>query len=72
MANPDSFLADNDALIAYNKDSRDKGKETNAPTEQTVQGVQEAQQVDASTLDSSRMFGNVNNTYRDLPDNTTE
>ncbi|KTF06725.1 glutamate synthase (NADPH), partial [marine sediment metagenome] len=25
MANPDSFLANNDALIAYNKDSRDKG-----------------------------------------------
>ena len=35
MADPESFLADNDALIAYNKDSRDKGKETKAPTLKT-------------------------------------
>ena len=30
MATPDSFEADNDALIAYNKDSKDQGKPTKA------------------------------------------
>ncbi|GAA0312466.1 FMN-binding glutamate synthase family protein [Psychrobacter aestuarii] len=31
MATAESFLADNDALIAYNVDSRDKGKSTKIP-----------------------------------------
>ncbi len=63
MADADSFLPNNDALIAYNQDSRDKGKETNAPTEQTVDG---------DAHDSSRMIGNVNNTVRELPDTIVE
>lgn len=33
MADPDSFNANNDALIAYNQDSRDKGKNTAATSE---------------------------------------
>ena len=33
MADPDSFAANNDALIAYNQDSRDKGKNTAATSE---------------------------------------
>ena len=60
MANPDSFLANNDALIAYNKDSRDKGKETNAPTEKTTAIVEDI-------IDGGMLIGNVNNTFRDLP-----
>ena len=31
MADADSFMADNDALIAYNMDSRDRGKNTKIP-----------------------------------------
>ena len=31
MATPNSFLADNDALIAYNVDARDRGKSTKIP-----------------------------------------
>ncbi|MBO1530768.1 FMN-binding glutamate synthase family protein [Psychrobacter sp. F1192] len=63
MANPDSFLADNDALIAYNKDSRDMGKETNAPTEQTVDGPY------FDDIDGGQLIGNVNNTFRDFQPN---
>ncbi|WP_367103994.1 FMN-binding glutamate synthase family protein [uncultured Psychrobacter sp.] len=59
MADPQTFLPNNDALIAYNKDSRDKGKETSAPTEQTV---------DDDFIDPSGMVGNVNHTFRDLPE----
>ena len=36
MADADNFLPDNDALIAYNKDSRDKGKKTSASTDTTI------------------------------------
>ena len=64
MANPASFLADNDALIAYNKDSRDKGKETKAPTIETVFSK-------VSHSDGGRLTGNVNHTFRDLPDTTS-
>ncbi len=60
MANPDSFLANNDALIAYNKDSRDKGKETSAPTEQSPGSLDDI-------VDGGRLIGNVNNTFRDFP-----
>ena len=65
MANPASFLADNDALIAYNKDSRDKGRETNAPTKQTDSHV-------SNTHHGSHLMGNINNTVRDLPDSASE
>ena len=60
MANPDSFLANNDALIAYNKDSRDKGKETNAPTTQHPDGS-------VDLIDGGLLIGNVNNTFREIP-----
>ena len=59
MADPSTFLANNDALIAYNKDSRDIGKETSAPTEKTVA------EVDVH-IDGGKMIGNVNNTVRDF------
>ena len=59
MADSSSFLANNDALIAYNKDSRDIGKETGAPTEKTVG------EVDVN-IDGGKMIGNVNNTVRDF------
>lgn len=39
MADPSSFLPDHDALIAYNKDSRDKGKNTKAQPIKTVSAV---------------------------------
>ncbi|MDO5769576.1 MAG: FMN-binding glutamate synthase family protein [Psychrobacter sp.] len=39
MANPNSFAADNDALIAYNQDSRDKGKNTKTVANPTPQGA---------------------------------
>jgi len=64
MANPDSFLANNDALIAYNKDSRDKGKETGAPTEQSAGYNSEHL---TNLTDGGRLIGNVNNTIRDFP-----
>ncbi|PKH78594.1 FMN-binding glutamate synthase family protein, partial [Psychrobacter sp. 4Bb] len=64
MANPDSFLANNDALIAYNKDSRDKGKETGAPTEQSAGYNSEYL---TNLTDGGRLIGNVNNTIRDFP-----
>ncbi len=60
MADPATFLADNDALIAYNKDSRDQGKKTSAPTTETV-----GSRMDNS--DGGKLIGNVNNTFRDLP-----
>lgn len=60
MANPDSFLANNDALIAYNKDSRDKGKETNAPTTQHPDDS-------VDLIDGGLLIGNVNNTFREIP-----
>ncbi|MEK6202848.1 MAG: FMN-binding glutamate synthase family protein [Psychrobacter sp.] len=59
MADSSSFLANNDALIAYNKDSRDIGKETNAPTEIIVGKVD-------VNIDGGKMIGNVNNTVRDF------
>lgn len=59
MADSSSFLANNDALIAYNKDSRDIGKETNAPTQITVEKVD-------VNIDGGKMIGNVNNTVRDF------
>ena len=59
MADSSSFLANNDALIAYNKDSRDIGKETNAPTQITVGKVD-------VNIDGGKMIGNVNNTVRDF------
>ena len=63
MANPDSFLANNDALIAYNKDSRDRGKETSAPT-----GHRSMYDTDHSIMtDGGQLIGNVNNTFRDYP-----
>ena len=57
MADPATFLANNDALIAYNKDSRDKGKQTSAPTERK----------NDSTINiyDSGMVGNVNHNLRD-------
>ena len=60
MANPDSFLANNDALIAYNKDSRDRGKETSAPT-----NLHPDDSVDL--IDGGLLIGNVNNTFREIP-----
>ena len=67
MANPDSFLANNDALIAYNKDSRDKGKETSAPTEHRA-GYSSPYSSDHSIMtDGGQLIGNVNNTFRDYP-----
>ncbi len=60
MANPDSFLANNDALIAYNKDSRDRGKETSAPTTKHPDDS-------VDIIDGGMLIGNVNNTFRDLP-----
>lgn len=36
MADPDTFLPDNDALIAYNRDSRDRGKKTTMANEETI------------------------------------
>ena len=41
MADADTFLPDNDALIAYNKDSRDKGKNTKLKHEKTLEDVTE-------------------------------
>ncbi|WP_299065425.1 FMN-binding glutamate synthase family protein [uncultured Psychrobacter sp.] len=41
MADADTFLPDNDALIAYNKDSRDKGKNTKLKHEKTLGDVTE-------------------------------
>ncbi|WP_201600823.1 FMN-binding glutamate synthase family protein [Psychrobacter submarinus] len=41
MADADTFLPDNDALIAYNKDSRDKGKNTKLKHEKTLKDVTE-------------------------------
>nr|WP_299039188.1 FMN-binding glutamate synthase family protein [uncultured Psychrobacter sp.] len=41
MADADTFLPDNDALIAYNKDSRDKGKNTKLKHEKTLEEVTE-------------------------------
>ena len=41
MADADTFLPDNDALIAYNKDSRDKGKSTKLKHEKTLEDVTE-------------------------------
>ncbi|MER1973705.1 MAG: FMN-binding glutamate synthase family protein, partial [Psychrobacter alimentarius] len=64
MASPDSFLANNDALIAYNKDSRDKGKETSAPTERSI-----ATGNFENIVDGGRLIGNVNNTFREFPPN---
>ena len=64
MASPDSFLANNDALIAYNKDSRDKGKETGAPTEHSAGYNSEHL---TNLTDGGRLIGNVNNTIRDFP-----
>ena len=60
MANPDSFLANNDALIAYNKDSRDKGRETTTSTEQSLGNF-------ASITGGGQLIGNVNNTFREFP-----
>ena len=60
MANPDSFLANNDALIAYNKDSRDKGRETTASAEQSLGNF-------ASITGGGQLIGNVNNTFREFP-----
>ena len=41
MASADTFLPDNDALIAYNKDSRDKGKKVKLKPEHSVKDVTE-------------------------------
>ena len=41
MADADTFLPDNDAHIAYNKDSRDKGKNTKLKHEKTLEDVTE-------------------------------
>ncbi|MGM8939594.1 FMN-binding glutamate synthase family protein [Psychrobacter glaciei] len=60
MANPDSFLANNDALIAYNKDSRDKGRETTTSAEQSLGNF-------ASISGGGQLIGNVNNTFREFP-----
>lgn len=60
MANPDSFLANNDALIAYNKDSRDKGRETTTSAEQSLGNF-------ASITGGGQLIGNVNNTFREFP-----
>ena len=60
MANSDSFLANNDALIAYNKDSRDKGRETSATAEQGLGSF-------VNINDGGQLIGNVNNTFREFP-----
>ena len=60
MANPDSFLANDDALIAYNKDSRDKGRETTTSVEQSLGNF-------ASITGGGQLIGNVNNTFREFP-----
>ena len=76
MANPDSFLADNDALIAYNKHSRDKGKQTKAPTldtklEPNMATTLETTFSQVSYSDGGRLTGNVNQTSRDFSDSTS-
>ncbi len=41
MADANTFLPDNDALIAYNKDSRDKGKKPKLKPENSVEDITE-------------------------------
>jgi len=64
MSTADSFLADNDALIAYNEDSRDTGKKTEAPT---LKAGDQATDDRADNDPTGIMMGNVNNTFRDFP-----
>jgi len=64
MSTADSFLADNDALIAYNKDSRDTGKQTEAPT---LKAGDQATDDKVNNNTTGIMMGNVNNTFRDFP-----
>ncbi|WP_296236970.1 FMN-binding glutamate synthase family protein [Psychrobacter sp. UBA5136] len=61
MASADSFLSNNEALIAYNKDSRNKGKEPSPSTEHGLGSF-------AVITDDGRLIGNVNNTVRDIPE----
>ena len=60
MARADSFLANNDALISYNKDSRDKGKETSTSRDLGLGSF-------ANLNEGGRLIGNVNNTFREIP-----
>ncbi len=58
MADAATFLANNDALIAYNRDSRDRGKATKAPTTESGDTI-------INDTYNSRLIGNVNHNFRD-------